>query len=237
MNKSELPFIRDMFDTIAHRYDFLNRTLSMKRDVFWRREMVRALNLKPGKHGEVLDVACGTGDVSMEVLDQYGKSVNITGLDFSQNMLILAKEKFSRRKAESISLLAGNALCLPFGSERFDALTIAFGIRNIQDKEKALGEFSRCLKKDGILAVLELSTPENRFFHTLYMFYFLKVLPFVGGLFSKNLSAYQYLPQSVLRFPDSETFARIMTSAGFTDVHWKKMTLGIVTLYTGKKKA
>ncbi|MBU1168291.1 MAG: bifunctional demethylmenaquinone methyltransferase/2-methoxy-6-polyprenyl-1,4-benzoquinol methylase UbiE [Proteobacteria bacterium] len=235
MSNSELPFIRDMFDTIAHRYDFLNRTLSMKRDVYWRREMVKALNLKKGQHGDVLDVACGTGDVALEAFDQCGKAIGITGMDFSQNMLILAKEKIKQKKARTISLLAGNALCLPFGKEQFDAVTIAFGIRNIGDKKGALEEFWRCMKPGGTLAVLELSTPENRFFHALYMAYFTKILPFVGGFFSDNQSAYQYLPESVIRFPDSETFAGIMQSAGFREVHWKKMTLGIVTLYTGEK--
>lgn len=234
MNKSELPFIRDMFDTIAHRYDFLNRTLSMKQDVLWRKAMVRSLCLKPGKKARVLDVACGTGDVAIEVYDQLGKAPEITGLDFSWNMLVLGREKVMKRGIKTISLLSGNALGLPFGDGLFDAVTIAFGIRNIADKKRALGEFKRCMKPGGTVAVLELSTPENRFFHTIYMAYFLKVLPFIGGLFSKNLSAYQYLPESVINFPDSATFAGIMADAGFRDVAWKKMTFGIVTLYTGK---
>lgn len=234
MNKSELPFIRDMFDTIAHRYDFLNRTLSMKQDVLWRKAMVRSLGLKKGKKANILDVACGTGDVAIEAYGQLGTEPSITGLDFSWNMLVLGKEKVDQRRIKTISLLAGNALGLPFGPGLFDAVTIAFGIRNIADKKRALTEFRRCMKPGGTVAVLELSTPENRLFHTIYMTYFLKVLPFVGGLFSKNQSAYQYLPESVVNFPDSPTFAGIMTEAGFRDVAWKKMTLGIVTLYTGK---
>ncbi|GAB6096769.1 bifunctional demethylmenaquinone methyltransferase/2-methoxy-6-polyprenyl-1,4-benzoquinol methylase UbiE [Desulfatiferula olefinivorans] len=231
-----MPFIREMFDTIAHRYDFLNRTLSLKQDVLWRRRMVRSLGLDSGRAAEVLDVACGTGDVALTVRRRFGEAVRVTGLDFSRNMLVLCREKVRSAGVGDIPLLSGNALFLPFGPERFDALTIAFGIRNIQDRERALAEFFRCLKPGGTLAVLELSTPENPLFHALYMFYFLRVLPFVGGLFSKNLAAYEYLPQSVIRFPDAKTFGALMETAGFDAVTWKKMTLGIVTLFTGKKK-
>lgn len=235
MMNRELPFIREMFDTIAPKYDFLNRTLSMNQDVLWRRKMVATLNLKPGGEGMVLDVACGTGDVSMETVRQYGQGVRVTGIDFSANMLILGKDKTEKAGVTAIKFLAGNALALPFSDETFDSVTIAFGIRNIGDKQHALKEFRRVLKPGGTLAVLELSTPENRFFHELYMVYFTKVLPFIGGFFSKNLSAYQYLPESVVNFPDSKTFSGIMETSGFNSVTWKKMTLGIVTLYTGGK--
>ena len=135
-----------------------------------------------------------------------------------------------------IALLAGNALGLPFNDGLFDAVTIAFGIRNIADKRKALEEFYRCLKPGGTVAVLELSTPENRMFQALYLFYFLKILPMIGGLFSKNRSAYEYLPESVLRFPRSEDFSQIMEQAGFSEVVWRKMTFGIVTLFIGVKR-
>lgn len=236
MSPNELPFIREMFDRIAPRYDFLNRTLSMKRDVAWRKEMARSLDLKKGEPAMVLDVACGTCDVALEVLNQTGKKTSAIGLDFSFNMLVLGKEKIKRSAAENrIRVLAGNALGLPFRSCLFDAVTIAFGIRNITDKQKALSEFARCMKPNGTVAVLELSTPENKLFQALYLFYFKKILPFIGGLFSKNRSAYEYLPESVLRFPRSEDFALIMEDAGFKEVAWKKMTFGIVTLYTGLK--
>jgi demethylmenaquinone methyltransferase/2-methoxy-6-polyprenyl-1,4-benzoquinol methylase len=236
MSPNELPFIREMFDKIAPRYDFLNRTLSMKRDVAWRKEMVKSLGLRKGKESCVLDVACGTCDVALEAVKETGKKTRVFGLDFSLNMLVLGRRKISEAGVSgNIPLLAGNGLCLPFGASLFDAATIAFGIRNIADKEKALSEFERCLKPGGTLAVLELSTPENRFFQALYLFYFLKILPMVGGIFSKNRSAYEYLPESVLRFPRSEAFAALMEKAGFKEVAWKKMTFGIVTLYTGKK--
>ncbi len=237
MSPNELPFIRDMFDRIAPRYDFLNRTLSMKRDVAWRKEMARSLYLKKNEPSLVLDVACGTCDVALEILRQTGRLSKVVGLDFSLNMLVLGTEKIASAGArDRVTLLAGNALSLPFGPGLFDAVTIAFGIRNIADKHKALSEFARCMKTGGTLAVLELSTPDNPLFQGLYLFYFKKILPFIGGLFSKNRSAYEYLPDSVLKFPKAQDFALIMEDAGFKDVAWQKMTLGIVTLYTGAKK-
>ena len=237
MSPNELPFIRGMFDRIAPRYDFLNRTLSLKQDVAWRRETVFSLGLKKGKPAQVLDVACGTCDVALEILDRTGPETRVTAVDFSLNMLELGQEKIRNRGVEKrIALLAGNALGLPFNDGLFDAVTIAFGIRNIADKRKALEEFYRCLKPGGTVAVLELSTPENRMFQALYLFYFLKILPMIGGLFSKNRSAYEYLPESVLRFPRSEDFSQIMEQAGFSEVVWRKMTFGIVTLFIGVKR-
>ncbi len=235
MKNQELPFIKDMFDKIAPKYDFLNRTLSLHRDVYWRKETITSLNLSDKNISKLLDVACGTGDVSIEAVKQLGKRVDVTGLDFSEQMLILGNEKIKQAGIDNITFMAGNALSLPFDDNHFDALTIAFGIRNIADRKGALQEFLRCLKKGGRLGILELSTPEERFLKALYMFYFQKVLPSIGGLFSNNLSAYQYLPESVVNFPDSETFGEIIKSAGFSNVCWKKMTFGIVTLYTAVK--
>lgn len=236
MKNKELPFIQDMFDKIAPRYDFLNRTLSLHRDVYWRKESVKSLELGKIKTPKMLDVACGTGDVAIEAVRQYGKTIDVTGVDFSEGMLVLGEEKIKKSGIDNIRFETGNALSLQYEDEGFDAVTIAFGIRNIGDRLLALKEFHRCLKPGGRLAVLELSTPEDRFFKALYMFYFLKVLPFIGGLFSKNLSAYQYLPESVVNFPEAADFAKTIEEAGFKGVKWKKMTLGIVTLFTGRKE-
>lgn len=234
MKNLELPFIKDMFDTIAPRYDFLNRFLSMRQDVYWRRKLVSAMDVP--KHGQVLDVACGTCDVALEVLKQKGKEVSVVGADFSPGMLLLGRQKvLEKGVANRIHLLAGNALCLPFPEESFDSVTIAFGIRNIADKKRALTNFHSCLKKGGTLGVLELATPAKGFFLSLYLLYFKKILPFIGGFFSKNPDAYQYLPDSVLNFPPADEFARLVSSAGFRNVTWKKLTLGIVTLYVGRK--
>lgn len=234
MRKTELDFVKPMFDAIAPRYDFLNRLLSGRQDVYWRRKMVRTLSIP--KNGKVLDVACGTGDVILEVLRQK-KARQIYGLDFAAEMLHIAKTKIRQTGSagSSIHFIAGNGLSLPFPSGTFDAVTIAFGIRNIMDRKSALKSFHDVLKPGGRLAVLELATPSSGFFRSLYLIYFQKILPTIGGLFSKNIRAYQYLPKSVLHFPPAATFAALIDDAGFTDVMWTPLTMGIATLYTAIK--
>ncbi len=186
--------------------------------------------------GCVLDMACGTGDVILEIHKQKGKDVTVIGSDFSPNMLQIANQKIGKKSSGSnISLIAGNALEMPFKPGSFDAITIAFGIRNIADKVTALKAFHDSLKKGGILAVLELTTPPKGLFHSLYLFYFKRILPLIGWLISGDTMAYRYLPDSVLHFPESKIFVAIMRSAGFTDIRWRRLTLGIVTLYLGKK--
>ncbi len=231
MNKMELPFIREMFDAISPKYDLLNRLLSLRQDVYWRREMVRAMRI-PDKGGMVLDIACGTGDVALEILRQKGSGVNVFGADFSPGMLRLAKDKI---KHSGIHLLAGNAFHLPFREETFDAVTIAFGIRNIADKLSVLKKFHEHLKPGGMILVLELATPPKGLLLSLYLFYFKKILPIIGWFFSKNLMAYKYLPASVMNFPPAPAFAEIMRSAGFSNVSWRRLTFGIATLYAGIK--
>jgi len=231
----ELDFIREMFDNIAPKYDFLNRFLSLRQDIRWRRQMVTSAGIP--ENGAVLDVACGTCDVAMEVRNQSNGSVTIVGIDFSPGMLNLGKQKLERNKRFcSIGLACGNALALPFRNDSFDAVLIAFGIRNIMDRKGALTAFHRALKPGGKVVVLELTAPEQGFFRNLYLIYFKRILPGIGSLFSKNAGAYHYLPASVLNFPSQKEFAKIMGTSGFTDVQWKPMTLGIVTLFTGTKK-
>jgi len=151
-------------------------------------------------------------------------------------MLQIANQKIGKKSfGSTISLIAGNALEMPFKPSSFDAITIAFGIRNIADKLTALKAFHDSLKKGGILAVLELTTPPKGLFHSLYLFYFKRILPLIGWLISGDTMAYRYLPDSVLHFPESKIFVDIMQSAGFTDIRWRRLTLGIVTLYLGKK--
>jgi len=232
----ELDFIREMFDSIAPKYDFLNHFLSLGQDVRWRQEMVRAAEI-PSK-GAVLDVACGTCDVAMAVKRETGTGATIIGTDFSPGMLALGQQKIKQDKSfQSIDLVCGNALTLPFKSNRFDAVLIAFGIRNIMDRQGALEEFYKVLKPGGTMIVLELTAPGNKLFRQTYLFYFRRILPAVGTLFSKNSNAYHYLPASVLNFPPRRKFSQIMTKAGFTDVKWKTMTFGIVTLFAAKKES
>jgi demethylmenaquinone methyltransferase/2-methoxy-6-polyprenyl-1,4-benzoquinol methylase len=230
----ELEFIRDMFDGIARRYDLLNRLLSLRQDVYWRREMAAALDLT--EKDTVLDVACGTGDVIIEILRQCSRVQQVVGVDFSLQMLQIAVKKLDAAPAaRAVRLVAGNGLCLPFPDNSFNAVTIAFGIRNIVDRGKALTVFKNCLKPGGVLAVLELTTPEIKFLQSLYLFYFKRLLPKIGALFSKHLKAYSYLPESVMRFPRACEFADIMKAAGFINVKWRPLTLGVATLFLGYK--
>ncbi len=230
MNK-ELGFVKDMFDKIAPQYDFLNRLLSLRQDVVWRTQMVKAARVNPG--GQVLDVACGTCDVAVEVLKQLKGQITVTGVDFSVGMLKLGLKKTSRHP--QIGLVNGDALRLPFGSGTVDTVMIAFGIRNIMNRQGALEEFARVLKDGGRLAVLELTTPEKGFLRGLYLTYFQKILPLIGSFFSKDAHAYSYLPASVIRFPPASKFAGIMAGSGYTDIRFKPMTMGIVTLFVGTK--
>lgn len=231
MNNTEIPFIKDMFDSIASRYDLLNRLLSLRQDVYWRRAMAEAADIP--ENGKVLDAASGTGDVAIEILRQKGSGVKVFGLDFSPEMLIRAKDKV--RKISGIHLIAGNAFHLPFRENSFDAVTIAFGIRNITDKLSVLKAFHKCLKPGGMVLVLELGVPQKKLLLSLYLFYFKKLLPLIGWFFSKNMNAYQYLPESVILFPPPDAFAGIMREAGFSPVKWRKLTLGIANLYAGCK--
>ncbi|WP_319406621.1 bifunctional demethylmenaquinone methyltransferase/2-methoxy-6-polyprenyl-1,4-benzoquinol methylase UbiE [uncultured Desulfosarcina sp.] len=233
MESRELPFVREMFDNIAPRYDLLNRLLSLRQDVVWRKKLVSAMVIP--ENGKVLDVACGTGDLSLEICRQKGPLVKVVGIDFSPGMLCLAQEKIRRNQNTTISLLTGDALALPFGNASFHAVTIAFGIRNIQDKASALRAFCDCLIPGGMVLVLELATPKKSRLRDAYLAYFQKVLPTIGRLFSRHSFAYSYLPESVSRFPETDAFMTIMEKAGFSHVTCRRLTLGIANLFMGIK--
>ncbi len=231
MNR-ELDFIKGMFDDIAARYDFLNHLLSMGQDLVWRTQMVKAASLD--NNSRVLDVACGTGDVTAEIIRQKKRKVAVLGIDFSRNMLRIAQKKLYRHR-NLISWAQGNALCLPTPSSSFDAVFIAFGIRNIMNRDTALAEFYRVLKTNGKVIILELTLPNHTAMKNLYFLYFRKILPKIGSLFSKDANAYSYLPRSVIKFPRQEEFMGIMKQAGFTNLRFRTMTFGIVSLFVGEK--
>jgi demethylmenaquinone methyltransferase/2-methoxy-6-polyprenyl-1,4-benzoquinol methylase len=234
MRDKELPFIQNMFDKIAPKYDLLNRLLSLRQDVAWRRQLVLALC--PQENDLILDVACGTGDVALTICQTKDPHIKVIGVDFAPQMLINAKKKIDAvNKSKEISLMAADALLLPFKKSVFDAATIAFGIRNIVDKDMVLKSFYNSIKKGGRLLVLELGTPSKGFLRWMYLRYFRKILPIIGAIFSKDKGAYRYLPDSVLKFPSEREFAGMMSSAGFHDVKWKSLTFGIATLFIGRK--
>jgi demethylmenaquinone methyltransferase/2-methoxy-6-polyprenyl-1,4-benzoquinol methylase len=223
--------IRDMFDSIAPRYDFLNRLLSLGIDRRWRTFAVGKLQVPEG--GRVLDMATGTGDVALEIASRTPESVRIVGEDFAQGMLDIGKKKIEATPFRSRIFLV-NAPCeaMPHPDRTFDGVTIAFGIRNVVDRLAGLREMLRVLKPGGKAVILEFSNPQNRLFKALYYFYFRRVLPFLGGLFSQR-RAYRYLPDSVLEFPDQEAFKSLMKEAGFSDLRHFDLTFGIATVYVG----
>lgn len=225
--------IRAMFGSIAPRYDLLNRLLSLGIDQRWRRFAVAKIGLRgPGR---VLDVATGTGDVALEIASQYPASVGVVGIDFTPEMIELGKVKVEQsRHAGRITLQVAPCEDIPFDDGSFDAATISFGIRNVVDRIKGLGEMHRVLKEGGKIVILEFSTPTLPVFKDLYHFYFLKVLPKIGGMFSR-FSAYQYLPDSVLEFPSRDEFKGMMRQVGFKEVQHFDLTGGIATVYVGTK--
>ncbi|BAI81099.1 ubiquinone/menaquinone biosynthesis methyltransferase [Deferribacter desulfuricans SSM1] len=211
--------IQGMFDSIAGKYDLLNRLLSFRRDVYWRKKAISLLKINEGSR--ILDLACGTGDMLLE-LKKMKVKCNVIGGDFSFNMLMIAKKKLN-----DLPLTCADAHFLPFKDESFDYITIAFGFRNVTDKEKGLKEMYRVLKKGGKACILEFSQPDNKFFSKVYRFYFTKVLPFIGGLISGNRSAYEYLPDSVYKFPKKDKYEKMILSAGFKKVEFNPLTFNI----------
>ena len=222
-----------MFNSIAAKYDFLNHFLSLGIDKLWRRCLVK--QLAKSNPRQVLDIATGTGDLAIQ-LAKHHKSVNITGVDISENMLSIGREKILKRKLEGrINLKQANSLSLPFADGEFDAAMVAFGVRNFEDLSKGITEVHRVLKDGGSLYVLEFSMPSKFPMRNLYRFYFRKVLPFVGGIVSGSKSAYTYLPESVFAFPEKEKFVEIMANAGFKNCSYKRFTYGVASIYVGSK--
>ncbi len=225
--------IQEMFDSIAPRYDFLNRLLSLGIDRKWRRFAVE--QIKFTANGRILDVATGTGDVALEIAARTPASINIVGVDFSNEMVELGRAKIRNSPhAQRITMEVAPCEAIPFPEESFDSVTIAFGIRNVVDRLQGLKEMQRVLKPGGRVVILEFSTPTSPFFRMIYLFYFLKVLPAIGGLFSKQ-SAYKYLPDSVLEFPSREEFKNLMAKAGFKNLAHYDLTGGIAAVYVGEK--
>ena len=226
--------IQQMFGAIAPRYDFLNRLLSFGIDRRWRTKAVRLLKYREGSR--ILDVATGTGDVALEIALRTPASVKITGADFCKEMVDLGVEKVAVSPyTDRIELKVAPCEDLPFANNTFDSITIAFGIRNVVDRKLGLAEMWRVLRPGGRMIILEFSTPRSLLFRQLYYFYFRRLLPVVGGLFSRY-NAYKYLPDSVLEFPSQEEFSRMIAEAGFRNIHLHELTFGIATIYVGEKE-
>jgi len=223
-------FVEKMFDDISPQYDFLNRFLSFGIDIYWRRKFIKKLHVQHGQ--TILDVACGTGDIGLEILKKH--TIQLINIDISRNMLDFAKEKAKKRNHKNIEFIKGDAEAIPLSDNSVDLLTISYGFRNIAHYEKALNEFYRVLKPGGTLGILEFSIPKSKFFGILFTFYFHHVLPFIGSVFSRT-DAYKYLPESVDFFPSRKEIIKKIKQTGFENSKYIDITFGISTIFLGKK--
>ena len=222
--------VREMFATIAGRYDLLNHLLSLNIDKKWRRLVVNRVRAKiVARESLILDVACGTGDLSLMLFEIDG--ARVVGTDFCRPMLSIAAEKVPA----GVRLIEGDALSLPFKDATFDAVTIAFGLRNLAGVESGLKELRRILKPNGWVAVLEFSRPSNALLRPLFGLYFRKILPLLGGVISGSRGAYSYLPASVSRFPDQQQLGSLMEQAGLDQVSFENLSGGIAALHLGRR--
>lgn len=228
-----ISMVKEIFSTITDKYDFLNHLLSLRRDVAWRRFAIKKM-LFP-ENGSFLDVACGTGDLSIGAAIKY-PHIRVTGIDFIPEMIKVGKRKVEKRGLSGrITLLHGDALSLPVPDNAFDVTGIAFGIRNIPDRQRALEEMLRATAPGGQIMILEFTFVQNRFFKVLYYVYLNYLLPLFAKLFTKNPAAYHYLADSIMNFPSPDEFARLMEETGMIEVEKYPLTFGITWLHIGKK--
>lgn len=220
-----------MFNNIAPKYDFLNHFLSMGIDKLWRKRAIRLL--KSANPQRVLDVATGTGDLAIALSKSLGAKV--TGLDLSTEMLKVAERKVEKLGNVDIDLVQGDSENLPFSTGAFDAITVAFGVRNFENLEKGLTEMARTLKPGGQMVILEFSKPSRFPMKQIYNFYFKTILPFWGGIISKDKAAYTYLPESVNQFPEGKAFTNILAKIGMGEIKEYRQTFGIATIYFSVK--
>jgi demethylmenaquinone methyltransferase/2-methoxy-6-polyprenyl-1,4-benzoquinol methylase len=226
--------IGPMFDSIARRYDFLNHLLSFGIDRYWRRKAIGKIS-ETLKNPRIIDVATGTGDLAIEAMKL--NPVKITGIDISEKMLELGKQKIKTRNLEDvIEFVKCDSENICFEDNTFDAAMVAFGVRNFKDPVKGLAEMRRVVRIGGLVMVLEFSKPDGFIFKHLYNFYFRNFLPFAGALFSRHMDAYKYLNESVMDFADKEKFIQMMRESGLSEIKQTRMTRGITSIYTGVKK-
>lgn len=225
--------VADMFNNISGTYDFLNHFLSFGIDIIWRKKAIKSL--KKYKPQYLLDVATGTGDFALESIKTL-QPQKVIGVDISEGMLEVAKQKIKDQNLEKIfKVQIGDSEHLPFDDETFDAVTVAFGVRNFENLEQGLTEIQRVLKPNGKAIILEFSNPKKFPIKQLYSFYSKTFIPGIGKLFSKDGSAYTYLPESVSQFPDGKNFADLMRKVGFTETKVRPQTFGICTIYESIK--
>ncbi len=231
--------VRQMFGEISSRYDFLNHLLSGGTDVYWRWRTVRAC--PPRGEAPILDVCTGTGDLALAYWKKAGGNVEVIGTDFTPEMLRIAERKRDQRTAKaaagaSITFLEADTQSLPFEDNRFQIVSVAFGLRNVSDTERGVREMTRVCQPGGRVCILEFSMPSNAVFRSIYRWYFRNILPRIGQFFARNRqAAYNYLPESVSEFPYGQTLVDKLTAWGLENVTHTPFTFGIATLYIGQK--
>lgn len=231
--ESKTQQVREMFDSIAPVYDFMNRAMTFGIDKMWRR--IAIAKLKKYAPGQILDVATGTGDLAL-LLHRKIRPRRIVGIDLSDKMLEIAREKAAcAGLSEDVSFRQGDCLALDFSDGEFDAVTVAYGVRNFEHLEQGYREMLRVLRPGGALCVIELSTPRNPLLLALYRFYAGKIIPLAGRSISKDARAYSYLPESIAAAPQGEQMLDLMERAGFGNCRWYPLTFGVCSIYIAEK--
>ena len=231
-NRTKKEQVEEMFDNIAHRYDFLNHLLSLGIDITWRKKAVKFIGtIQPKK---ILDVASGTGDFAFEALAL--KPEKVVGFDLSEGMMNYGRAKAARLNvSDTVQFVKGDSEKMPFDDNSFDAVTVGFGVRNFENLEAGLREMYRVTRVGGKVAILEASQPQNTIIRALYGLYFGNVVPMIGRLFSKDARAYSYLPESVKAFPEGFEFVKILENIGFRNIKWQPLTFGACAFYSMEK--
>lgn len=220
--------VQKMFDSISGKYDFLNHTLSAGIDIYWRNKAISLTEIK--NNSKILDLACGTGDFALAIMNKF--PVDIYGADLSINMLKLFYKKNKYFQGKNVQTIAE---IMPFKNHVFNNITVAFGVRNFYDLEKAFEEFYRILINEGKVTILEFRLPKNKFIKNLYLFYFNKILPLIGKIISKDKEAYTYLPESVGEFDKNVNLTELLKKAGFKNIKLHSLTFGVVQVVIGQK--
>lgn len=230
-NKAKKEQVHNVFQNISGKYDRLNNIISFEQHKTWRKRVMKEMNVKPGS--KALDVCCGTADWSISLSKAVGPNGEVTGVDFSENMLEVGKEK--TKDMDNIKLVHGDAMNLPFEDNEFDYVTIGFGLRNVPDYLATLKELNRVLKPGGMVVCLETSQPTTPVFKQLYKLYFKFVMPIFGKIFAKSKDEYEWLQQSTFDFPGKEKLKRLFIQAGFSNIKVRSFTGGVAAMHLGYK--
>jgi len=234
MQQSKEERVHHVFEKIYDNYDKMNSVISFQQHVRWRKDTMKRMNVRPG--AKALDVCCGTADWTIALAEAVGKEGEVTGLDFSKNMLKIGEQKVKEQKLDQITLIHGNAMELPFPDNTFDYVTIGFGLRNVPDYLQVLREMHRVVKPGGIAVCLETSQPTLIGYKQAYYFYFRFIMPIFGKVFAKSYNEYSWLQESARDFPGMKELARMFEKAGFANVSYKPYSGGVAAVHIGGKK-